>query len=229
MKENAVPVFWVNNSIDRHFICWLHRFDPVKPGFLELRSPILRAIRSYKPLGKHLSWCWMCNLVHFLRLSGSYVMNVSPTPLGLALTHSLASSWLFFHPPISFVPPSNFFLGSKVPILLVGQHESFIYLAALGVSWDGKGWVFCLNHRMMGMSMSVSSVSISPPMILVSDNWLASASVYKALEILGRCIFSHTPGRMPLRSVGCSKTDIGVISELSDLPVVFAFYNTLIN
>lgn len=73
------------------------------------------------------------------------------------------------------------------------------------------------------------SVSISPPVILDTDNWPASASVYKTFsEILGEMYMLSHPWEDALRSSpGCSRTDVGAISELSDFPPAFAFYTLM--
>lgn len=146
MSENAAPVFWVNNSINRHFTCWLCRSDPVKPGFVNLRSPVLNTQGLWAPLNhsgsaqasaESVSWysppAFPADLITWYHecFSGSKV---------LALTLPMASNWSFFplpsHPPL----PVTFSVGgSEVPTLLASPHGSFVYVAPRGVSWGRRG------------------------------------------------------------------------------------------
>jgi len=114
MSKNDVPVYWFN-TWHRHFICWLQRFDPVKPGIMDLGSPVLRAPSSYKPLGKCLSQHCTCDLLHALGWSmyRSYAMNISSAALDWVFILSLPSSSSPHSSYISLSVPSG-----EVPTLL---------------------------------------------------------------------------------------------------------------
>ena len=73
-----------------------------------------------------------------------------------------------------------------------------------------------------GCVFQFPSVFLSPPVILVSDNWPARASVYNIGDPWQTYIFSH-PWEDAPEIIRVFQTDAGVISELSDFPVVFAF------
>lgn len=179
MIRDAIPVFWVNNSI-----------DILSVGYRDLTLSVQAYGAGFSSsctlLGKCLSQPCMCDLVH--ALGPTHILH-QPHWIG----YSSYFCFLVALSPfviISPIPPTIFLpvQSSKIPALLVSLHGNLAYLP--GFLWAELRWERktspVLIAKCWGCVFQFPSASVFPPVILDSDNWPASASVYKTcLEIFG--------------------------------------------
>lgn len=127
MIRDAIPVFWVNNSI-----------DILSVGYRDLTLSVQAYGAGFSSscvlLGKCLSQPCMCDLVH---ASGPMHILHQPRWIG----YSSCFCFLVVLSPFVIISPF-FFLFRAVKSLLslsVYMETWPTYLASFGLSWDGKG------------------------------------------------------------------------------------------